>query len=74
MQAKSLPAEAIPGSVEELDEKAVEGRGIQLPLSRLLIMEAVTIQECGVQKLQNAMLTRRMHALLGSICNSGHQM
>lgn len=66
--------EGLPGSIEELDEKAVEGCSIQLPLCRLLILEAVAVQESGVQEVQNPVLACRMHTLLGSICISGHNL
>lgn len=61
---------AIPGSIEELDKKAVENGRIQLLLLRLLIAETVAVQQCGVQEMQDAVLTGGVHALLGSPCSA----
>ena len=61
---------SLPGSVEELYEKAMEGCCIQLPLSWLLILEAMVAQHSGVHELEDAILTGCMHALLSLICTA----
>ena len=60
----------IPGSIEELDDKLVQGRSIVLLLCNAFVHKGVAAQECFMHKLKDPILTGCMHHLLCTPCIS----
>ena len=62
------------GSIEELDDKLVKGRGVVLLLCDAFVHKGVAAQDYFMHELKHPILTGCMHDLLCTPCMSQFSM